>query len=91
MYYLTYYLTFFKVDGVLMAPDGPDCWPKGDSPQQWLLFYRLNDMTLTGTGTIVGNGEKWWSLPCKPHMVLSFSFPQWPTFFCIHFQAINGA
>ncbi|XP_027164520.1 polygalacturonase At1g48100 [Coffea eugenioides] len=58
----------FQVDGVLMAPNGPDCWPKGDSPQQWLVFYRLNDMTLTGTGTIEGNGEKWWSLPCKPHM-----------------------
>ncbi|CAI9108540.1 OLC1v1008162C1 [Oldenlandia corymbosa var. corymbosa] len=57
----------FQVDGDLMAPNGPDCWPKGDSLQQWLVFYRLNDMTLTGTGTIEGNGQPWWDLPCKPH------------------------
>lgn len=58
-----------KVDGVLMTPDGPDCWPKGDSNKQWLVFYRLDDMTFNGTGTIEGNGQKWWDLPCKPHKV----------------------
>ncbi|XP_058076992.1 polygalacturonase At1g48100 [Magnolia sinica] len=57
----------FQVDGVLMPPDGPDCWPEGDSKHQWLVFYRLNGMTLRGTGVIEGNGEKWWNLPCKPH------------------------
>ncbi|CAI9771138.1 unnamed protein product [Fraxinus pennsylvanica] len=57
----------FQVDGVLMPPNGPDCWPKSDSSKQWLVFYRLDDMTLTGTGTIEGNGQKWWDLPCKPH------------------------
>ncbi|KAK7329614.1 hypothetical protein VNO77_23784 [Canavalia gladiata] len=57
----------FQVDGTLMAPDGPECWPKGDSLAQWLVFYRLDQMTLSGTGTIEGNGEQWWDLPCKPH------------------------
>ncbi|KAK4775847.1 hypothetical protein SAY87_023808 [Trapa incisa] len=57
----------FKVDGVLMPPNGPDCWPKEDSQKQWLVFYRLDKMTLTGLGTIDGNGEPWWDLPCKPH------------------------
>lgn len=52
-----------------MPPNGPDCWPKSDSSKQWLVFYRLDDMTLTGTGTIEGNGQKWWDLPCKPHKV----------------------
>ncbi|KAE8658285.1 Polygalacturonase [Hibiscus syriacus] len=56
-----------KVDGVLMPPEGPECWPKEDSRKQWLVFYRLNDMKLTGNGTIEGNGHKWWELPCKPH------------------------
>ncbi|GAA0159717.1 hypothetical protein LIER_43489 [Lithospermum erythrorhizon] len=56
-----------QVDGVLMPPNGPDCWPKADSDKQWLVFYRLNNMTLTGTGVIEGNGDKWWELPCKPH------------------------
>lgn len=57
----------FQVDGVLSPPTGPDCWPKKDSPRQWLVFYKLDNMTLTGTGTIEGNGQDWWNLPCKPH------------------------
>ncbi|ONK78784.1 uncharacterized protein A4U43_C02F22400 [Asparagus officinalis] len=57
----------FQIDGVLMPPDGPDCWPESDSKNQWLVFYRVDGMTLRGGGTIEGNGEKWWDLPCKPH------------------------
>ncbi|XP_010921358.2 polygalacturonase At1g48100 [Elaeis guineensis] len=57
----------FQVDGVLMPPNGPDCWPESDSKLQWLVFYRLDGMTLRGEGTIEGNGEEWWNLPCKPH------------------------
>ena len=60
-------IEFEKVDGVLMPPNGPNRWPKKDSRQQWLVFYRMDDMTFTGSGTIEGNGEKWWELPCKPH------------------------
>lgn len=62
-------IEFEKVDGVLMPPNGPDCWPKTDSKKQWLVFYQLDDMTFTGSGTIEGNGEQWWELPCKPHRV----------------------
>ncbi|KAL7144556.1 hypothetical protein ABFS83_07G020200 [Erythranthe nasuta] len=57
----------FQVDGVLATPDGPDCWPESDSHKQWIVFYRLDNMSFTGTGTIEGNGQKWWDLPCKPH------------------------
>ncbi|XP_015074404.1 polygalacturonase At1g48100 [Solanum pennellii] len=57
----------FRVNGVLMTPEGPDCWPKKDSKRQWIVFYKLDNMTFSGTGTIEGNGEKWWELPCKPH------------------------
>ncbi|CAA6653911.1 unnamed protein product [Spirodela intermedia] len=57
----------FQVDGVLMPPDGPDSWPESDSKRQWLVFYRLDGMTLKGEGTVEGNGEGWWNLPCKPH------------------------
>ncbi|KAF3334523.1 polygalacturonase [Carex littledalei] len=57
----------FQIDGVLMPPDGPDCWPGTDSKKQWIVFYRANEMTLKGEGTVEGNGENWWNLPCKPH------------------------
>ncbi|KAI3974817.1 hypothetical protein MKX01_004875 [Papaver californicum] len=57
----------FQVDGVLMPPDGPYFWPKSISMAQWLVFIKVDHMTLTGNGIIEGNGEKWWELPCKPH------------------------
>uniref|UniRef100_A0A803KU72 Rhamnogalacturonase A/B/Epimerase-like pectate lyase domain-containing protein n=1 Tax=Chenopodium quinoa TaxID=63459 RepID=A0A803KU72_CHEQI len=44
-----------QIDGILMPPEGPDCWPESDSKRQWLVFYRLNDFTLNGTGTIEGD------------------------------------
>ncbi|OEL20665.1 Polygalacturonase [Dichanthelium oligosanthes] len=59
----------FHVDGVLMPPDGPDCWPPSDNRRQWIVFSNLDGMTLRGAGTIEGNGEDWWNLPCKPHRV----------------------
>ncbi|KAJ0980556.1 hypothetical protein J5N97_008811 [Dioscorea zingiberensis] len=57
----------FQVDGMLMPPDGPDCWPESDSKHQWLVFYRVDGMVFRGDGTIEGNGKDWWDLPCKPH------------------------
>ncbi|XP_040375888.1 polygalacturonase At1g48100-like [Oryza brachyantha] len=57
----------FQIDGVLMPPDGPANWPAADSRRQWIVFYKADGMTLTGKGTIEGNGEEWWNLPCKPH------------------------
>ncbi|OVA16695.1 Glycoside hydrolase [Macleaya cordata] len=57
----------FKVDGTIMAPDGPDSWFKSNSKRQWLVFYRINGFSFQGFGLIDGRGEKWWDLPCKPH------------------------
>lgn len=58
---------------MLIAPDGPDSWPEADSRNQWLVFYKLDQMSLNGTGTIEGNGDQWWDLPCKPHRVNFFT------------------
>ncbi|XP_057965557.1 polygalacturonase At1g48100 [Malania oleifera] len=57
----------FQVDGALMPPDGPESWPQNNSRRQWLVFYRVAEFSLQGGGLINGRGEKWWSLPCKPH------------------------
>ncbi|GJN05353.1 hypothetical protein PR202_ga22974 [Eleusine coracana subsp. coracana] len=57
----------FQIDGVLMPPDGPASWPASDSRRQWIVFYKADGVTLAGKGTIEGNGEEWWELPCKPH------------------------
>ncbi|KAL0436021.1 UNVERIFIED_CONTAM: Polygalacturonase [Sesamum radiatum] len=57
----------FQVDGTIMPPDGPDSWPKNYSRRQWLVFYRVDEISLQGGGLIDGRGEQWWNLPCKPH------------------------
>ncbi|KAI4349873.1 hypothetical protein L6164_010419 [Bauhinia variegata] len=57
----------FQIDGNIVPPDGPDSWPRYSSRRQWLVFYRINGMTMEGSGVIDGRGEKWWDLPCKPH------------------------
>jgi hypothetical protein len=62
--------TLLQIDGVLMPPDGPASWPATDSRKQWIVFYKADRLTLAGEGTIEGNGEEWWDLPCKPHRVL---------------------
>ncbi|XP_024188294.1 polygalacturonase At1g48100 [Rosa chinensis] len=56
-----------QIDGTLVPPNGPDSWPKNISKRQWLVFYRINGMSMQGGGVIDGRGEKWWNLPCKPH------------------------
>lgn len=56
-----------QIDGTLVTPDGPDSWSKRNSKRQWLVFYRINGMSMQGDGVIDGRGEKWWNLPCKPH------------------------
>uniref|UniRef100_A0A0D9VTJ9 Pectate lyase superfamily protein domain-containing protein n=1 Tax=Leersia perrieri TaxID=77586 RepID=A0A0D9VTJ9_9ORYZ len=61
-----------RVDGVLMPPDDPDCWPPSDNKRQWFVFSNLNGLTLRCSGTIEGNGEDWWNLPCKPHRLVRF-------------------
>ncbi|KAI3972299.1 hypothetical protein MKW92_010160 [Papaver armeniacum] len=61
----------FQVDGILMAPDGPESWLTSNSKIQWLVFYRMNGFTIQGSGVIDGRGQKWWDLPCKPHKVLN--------------------
>ncbi|GER48598.1 pectin lyase-like superfamily protein [Striga asiatica] len=57
----------FQIEGSLIPPDGPDSWSKIYNKRQWLVFYRVNGMTMQGGGVIDGKGEKWWNLPCKPH------------------------
>lgn len=84
------FIYFSKIDGTLMPPDGPDSWPKNNSKRQWLVFYRINGMSMQGGGLIDGRGEKWWNLPCKPHKVSTlFCYSIWTISiyktYCLHF------
>ncbi|KAF3615738.1 Polygalacturonase [Capsicum annuum] len=57
----------FQLEGSIMPPDGPESWPSNNTKRQWLVFYRVNELSLQGGGVIDGRGEEWWNLPCKPH------------------------
>lgn len=35
------------------------------------MFYRVNGLSIQGSGLINGRGQKWWDLPCKPHKGLN--------------------
>lgn len=62
-------LIFHQIEGVIVPPDGPESWTKNTSFRKWLVFFRANGLIVSGDGVIDGRGEKWWSLPCKPHRV----------------------
>ncbi|KAL8481921.1 hypothetical protein ACS0TY_027621 [Phlomoides rotata] len=49
--------THFRIDGTLMASHG-------GSGDHWLTFKKVDGLTLSGTGTIDGNGASAWS-SCK--------------------------
>jgi len=36
-----------------------------------MMFYRVNGLSIQGSGVINGRGQKWWNLPCKPHKGLN--------------------
>lgn len=70
-----------QIEGTVMPPDGPKSWPRSNSKRQWLVFYRINGMSMQGGGLIDGRGEKWWNLPCKPHRVPTYQ-PSYFFTFC---------
>ncbi|KAK7337662.1 hypothetical protein VNO77_18247 [Canavalia gladiata] len=51
----------FQIDGTIVALDGPKSWPR-ESGKRWLVFDRINGLTLEGGGVIDGRGQKWWDL-----------------------------
>ncbi|XP_002463688.2 polygalacturonase [Sorghum bicolor] len=57
------------VKGTLVAsPDRAD-WSDKDR-RHWIVFRRVNKLTVNGGGTIDGNGQKWWPHSCKINKTL---------------------
>ncbi|KZV42550.1 Pectin lyase-like superfamily protein [Dorcoceras hygrometricum] len=48
----------FQLDGKIVAPKSSKAW--GSGLLQWLEFTKLVGITVTGSGTIDGNGAVWW-------------------------------
>jgi polygalacturonase len=57
------------VKGALVAPPSRSDWSE-DSIRHWIMFQGISDLTVTGGGTINGNGEIWWKNSCKTNKAL---------------------
>ncbi|GJN15095.1 hypothetical protein PR202_gb01985 [Eleusine coracana subsp. coracana] len=52
------------IAGSIVAPASPDAWA-GRDPMKWLYIYGVNDLSVSGGGTIDGMGQEWWATSCK--------------------------
>ncbi|KAH7845988.1 hypothetical protein Vadar_008344 [Vaccinium darrowii] len=49
-----------QINGTLIAP-GPSQWKcKKNKCKEWITFDKLNNLHISGSGTINGQGKKWW-------------------------------
>lgn len=53
-----------QIAGTVVAPNDPTTWDP-QNPRTWLVFSRLNGVTIQGEGVIDGSGQKWWAQSCK--------------------------
>ncbi|KAJ3708012.1 hypothetical protein LUZ61_011717 [Rhynchospora tenuis] len=49
----------FQVDGTIIAQEDPKSWPS--DADSWLVFNRVDGLTVQGGGLLDGKGENWWS------------------------------
>ncbi|KAI5017125.1 hypothetical protein ZWY2020_037503 [Hordeum vulgare] len=54
----------FRLDGKMVAPASRSAWPK-ENMRWWIMFRDVDRLTVTGDGTIDGNGEMWWKTSCR--------------------------
>lgn len=53
-----------QVIGNLIAPTDNSVW-KGDSNLYWLEFTNVDGLTISGGGSLDGNGASWWNNVCS--------------------------
>ncbi|GMJ04193.1 hypothetical protein like AT1G70500 [Hibiscus trionum] len=57
----------FQIDGKLIAPSEPSAWECKRNCHHWTGFKNLDGLSIQGSGTINGQGSKWWKLYCKDY------------------------
>ncbi|XP_047088979.1 polygalacturonase-like [Lolium rigidum] len=58
------------VEGTLVAPASRSAWSE-DNISRWIVIQGVTGLTVTGGGTINGNGDIWWKNSCKTNKALS--------------------
>jgi polygalacturonase len=59
----------FMVEGILVAPPSKSAWSE-DNISHWIMIQGVTGLTITGGGTINGNGDIWWKNSCKTNRAL---------------------
>uniref|UniRef100_A0ACD5WF04 Uncharacterized protein n=1 Tax=Avena sativa TaxID=4498 RepID=A0ACD5WF04_AVESA len=57
------------VKGTLVAPTTRSAWSE-DNRSHWIMIQAVTGLTVTGGGTINGNGDIWWKNSCKTNKAL---------------------
>ncbi|XP_047045248.1 probable polygalacturonase At1g80170 [Lolium rigidum] len=52
------------IAGTIVAPSSPDEWA-GRDWMKWLYIYGVDNLSVSGGGTIDGAGQEWWARSCK--------------------------
>lgn len=60
-----------QIDGTVLAPAEAYSWPKS-SLFQWINIKWVQNFTVQGSGTIDGQGSKWWSFSQIHQMQVKF-------------------
>ena len=77
-------MNYIQIEGTLMAPPRGSLWSKKTN-RHWILFNGVNGLTVTGGGTIDGNGKLWWQKSCKfsSRVVSTFYLLWWGNIYSI--------
>ncbi|KAM3261413.1 hypothetical protein ACQJBY_052213 [Aegilops geniculata] len=59
----------FMVKGTLAAPRSRSAWRDNDT-SRWIMVQGVTGLTVSGGGTINGNGDVWWTNSCKTNKAL---------------------
>ncbi|WOH10480.1 hypothetical protein DCAR_0729949 [Daucus carota subsp. sativus] len=52
-----------EVHGTITAPSEPKQWKCGsDNCDSWIRFSHVDGLSISGSGTIYGRGQKWWKI-----------------------------
>ncbi|KAA3456007.1 putative polygalacturonase isoform X1 [Gossypium australe] len=53
------------IDGRIIAPTKPSAWDCETNCNHWIGFENFDGLHIQGSGTVNGQGDKWWKLSCK--------------------------
>ncbi|TYH68297.1 hypothetical protein ES332_D06G248900v1 [Gossypium tomentosum] len=59
-----------QIDGILIAPSDPSSWKCNDANcNNWITFQHFDGLVIQGSGSLHGQGQKWWQMGCMQNKV----------------------